>query len=97
MRDFKPLHTADLRLAILQVLDRDTGEENDLILATRLERIGHTPGTRPLRDELAWLAEQRCLKLAAIGGGDAVRATLTTKGTDVARGHVVVPGILRPD
>ena len=97
MSSFKPLYTADLRLAILQILDQDTGEENDLILATRLERIGHTPGTQPLRDELAWLAEQRCLKLAAIGGGGAVRATLTTKGVDVARGRVVVSGILRPD
>lgn len=97
MSTFGPLYTADLRLAILQILDADTGEENDLILATYLGRRGHRPGTRRLRDELAWLAEARCLRLEAIGAGGAVRAVLTTKGADVARGREVVPGILRPD
>ena len=97
MSGFGDLHAADLRLAILQVLHEDTGEQNDLILATWLERIGHTPGTQQLRDELAWLAEERCLKLAALGSSGAVKASLTTKGADVARGRVTVPGVLRPD
>ena len=97
MTAFRATHTADLRLAILQVLNEDTGEENDLILAAYLERIGHTPGVQQLRDNLAWLAEQRCVRLAALGSGGAVRAALTTKGADVARGRVSVPGILRPE
>ena len=97
MSGFGDLHAADLRLAILQVLNEDTGEQNDLILATWLERIGHTPATQHLRDELAWLAEQRCIKLAPLGSSGAVKASLTTKGADVARGRETVPGILRPD
>lgn len=97
MSGFGALHAADLRLAILQVLDEDAGEQNDLILAAWLERIGHTPGTQQLRDELAWLAEQRCIKLAPLGSSGVVKASLTTKGADVARGHAVVPGVLRPD
>ena len=96
MSGFRGLHDADLRLAILQVLDADRGEENDLILATHLERYGHTPGTQRLRDELAWLSEHRCVRLAPLGSGGAVRAALTTKGADVARGREQVPGIRHP-
>ena len=97
MSGFGDLHNADLRLAILQVLDADRGEENDLILATHLERYGHTPGTRRLRDTLAGLAEQRCVRLTALGSSGAVRVSLTTKGADVARGRESVPGIAHPD
>lgn len=97
MSGFGQLHAADLRLAILEVLNQDRREENDLILATRLERFGHTPGTQRLRDELAWLAEQRCVELTALGSGAVMRAALTTKGVDVALGRESVAGILRPD
>ena len=97
MSGFGGLHDADLRLAILQVLDADRGEENDLILAAHLERYGHKPSTRQLRDTLAGLAEQRCVRLKALGSGGAVRASLTTKGADVARGRESVPGIAHPD
>lgn len=97
MSGFGDLRNADLRLAILQVLDVDRGEENDLILATHLERYGHRPSTQQLRDTLAGLAEQRCVRLTALGSSGAVRASLTTKGADVARGRERVPGITHPD
>ena len=91
------LHGADLRLAILQILDADTGTENDASLLAYLERFGHTPSVQQLRDELAWLAGERCLRLAALGPSGAIRATLTTRGADVARGRERVPGVLQPD
>ena len=97
MSGFSPLRQADLRLAILQVLAEDTGSENDAILRTWLARVGHTPSVRQLRDELAWLAGERCLRLSPVGASGAVRATLTTRGDDVAHGRETVPGVLRPD
>ena len=97
MSGFGQLHDADLRLAILQILDASDGRENDAILATRLERLGHTPGTQQIRDTLAWLAAERCVELAALGASGAVRATLTTRGADVARGRERLAGVLRPE
>ena len=97
MSGIGPLRDADLRLAILQILDADTGTENDATLLAWLDRYGHAPSTRQLRDALAWLDGARCLRLTALGPSGAVRATLTTRGADVARGRETVPGVLRPD
>lgn len=95
MSGFGQLRNADMRLAILQILDKDSGEQNDIYLCMELARVGHAPGLQELRDEIAWLAEERCVRLESRTNG--MRVSITTKGADAARGRISVPGILRPD
>lgn len=95
MSGFGQIQNADMRLAILQILDKDSGEQNDIYICMELARFGHAPGLQELRDEIAWLAEERCVRLASRANG--MRVSITTKGSDAARGRIAVPGILRPD
>ncbi len=96
MTAFVATRGADLRLAILEILDRpaNSGEANETWLLMELAGVGHAPGQQELRDELAWLAGKRCLSLSP---GRQIHATITGRGADVAHGRVRVPGILVPE
>ena len=95
MTSFGQLRNADMRLAILQILDDDSGEQNEIYICMALARVGHAPGLQELRDEIAWLTNERCVQLHSHASG--VRVSITTKGADAARGRISVPGVLRPD
>lgn len=84
------------RLAILQVTAGSDGYTcNEFMLGELLaDDYGHRIGGDLIRTELAWLAEQGLIKLRDTG--DVRIATLTSRGSDVAMGKAVVPGVKRP-
>lgn len=84
------------RLAMLKVIAESDGYScNEFMLGELLnDDYGHRIGTDSIRTELAWLAEQGLIKLRTTS--DVQIATLTYRGSDVAIGKAVVPGVKRP-
>lgn len=58
------------------------------------DALGHTVSADKLATDLAWLAEQGLVTLAAEQGVQV--ATMTERGLDVATGRAQVPGVQRP-
>lgn len=86
--------TADLRLAVLQILAEAGGAANRHIVGAELPGTGHDVGADRLRTELGWLSEQG---LVDLDSPDALSvATLTERGYDAAHGRITVPGVRRP-
>ncbi len=93
--NFQDALDQDLRLTILQLLEAADGYDlNDRILSDGLASVGHRPSGDKLKTELSWLAEQGLISAEAVGTFTV--AKLTTRGTDVAKGHATVPGVKRP-
>jgi hypothetical protein len=87
--------TQDRRLVLLRVLlDSAAYRANEYMLQTMVETLGHVVSADQIRTELAWLREQGLITTEDVAG---VRiAKLITRGEDVARGRVEVPGVKRP-
>lgn len=84
------------RLAILRFMSEAIGYSlNESILVDLLERFGMRVGRDMLRADLAWLAD---LNLLTVDKAlpDMHVARLTERGSDVAAGRAVIPGIKRP-
>ena len=97
MAAYSELHTADLRLAVLQVLSAAGDEMNVASLkAALMAATPHRPGTMQLRNELAWLAARNLVVLRAIGATIGA-ATIAEAGEDVALGAQDQPGVAQPD
>ncbi|MGI8839746.1 MAG: VpaChn25_0724 family phage protein [Caulobacteraceae bacterium] len=87
--------TEHRRLTILRLLAGAGGyTANSAIVHSALHEFGFAASRDLVRTDLAWLAEQECIRNADAGG--LAVATLTDRGLDVARGHAIVPGIQRP-
>ncbi|MCE9679603.1 ArsR family transcriptional regulator [Shewanella sp. AS1] len=87
--------TEHQRLVILRLLAEVPGFDlNESILQDGLDAYGLDISRDGLRTQLAWLAEQGLIRLEKLGGTQ--KATLTSRGEDVALGRAVVPGIKRP-
>lgn len=82
------------RLVILRLL-AESGVANDSVLAKGLDAWGLVSSRDQVRTSLAWLAEQGLVETASIEGRY-VRAEITERGAETARGIVAVPGVLRP-
>ena len=96
MSGFAKLVAEDLRLRVLQLLDKAEGYDlNIRILDAALEEIGHRQSLDKLRAEIAWLEEQGLVATHTVGA--IVVATATARGVDVAAGRARVPGVKRPD
>lgn len=93
MSDFGRLITEDRRLSILLLLD-DAVAANEALLQTALAQFGHSPSADQVAGDLAWLAEQGLATTSKLAG--LVVARITTRGSDVANGRAVVPGVKRP-
>lgn len=92
---YRDLVTADIRLAVLQVLEEDPGySHNERILKAALGRIGHQVSGDRLRTELRWHEEQGLVAIEDVGGLYVVK--LTHRGEDVALGRARVDGVARP-
>jgi ribosomal protein L12E/L44/L45/RPP1/RPP2 len=93
--DYKELITSDIRLVILRTLAEDDGYSlNESVLQSILSMFGHKVSRDRVKTELSWLKEQ---DLVTIETAISVQvATITSRGLDVASGHVVVPGVKRP-
>lgn len=85
----------DMRLVILRLLSElPQYKANSSVLVAALDQYGHSPSRDQVKTELAWLAEQGLVSCDDLGP---VRvATLTERGSDVASGRAVVPGVKRP-
>lgn len=85
----------DRRLVILRVLlDSAAYTANEYILQTIVERLGHVASADLMRTDLAWLQEQSLIVVDLVA--DVRIARLITRGEDVARGRIEVPGVKRP-
>lgn len=84
----------EARLKILRLL-RGANEQplNHELLASGLQSTGMRISADQVRTELAWLAEQSCVKLIAVAHLSV--AELLPRGMDVAKGLTEIPGIDR--
>jgi hypothetical protein len=93
---FNQIWIEDMRLVILRSLEQTGGYScNDSILQDILKTFGHRCSRDQVRTELSWLKEQGYLTYEVLSTGTYI-ATITQRGTDVARGDITVPGIKRP-
>lgn len=91
---YRDLVEADIRLAILQVLEEDPDySHNERILQGALERVGHSISGDRLRTELRWLEEQGLVTIEDVG---LYVVKLTRRGEDIALGRARVDGVARP-
>ncbi|KAF3999052.1 VpaChn25_0724 family phage protein [Glaciimonas immobilis] len=85
----------DIRLVVLRLLaDMPAYRANSSVLTMALDRFGHATTRDQMKTELHWLAEQGLLTIEDIGA--VLVATITERGTDIARGRAQVPGVARP-
>ena len=92
---FKNLLTEDRRLVLLRFLTEAPAMAlNTSVLHTALDAYGHAVSRDQVETDAARLAEQGLITLEEVGP---VRvAALTGRGSDVAQGRAVVPGVKRP-
>ena len=97
---YNELIDADRRLVMLRVLVEDAGySQNEYVIQTCLEALGHNVSQDRLRTDLAWLAEQGLITVETVGANNhalVLVAKLTGRGADVAQGKTIVPGVKRP-
>ena len=93
-RAFAEAEREHARLAILQLLEQDTGyRHNETVIRTGLEYVGHTLSRDRLRTELFWLADQGFLELNR--DDDLWVAKVTSRGCDVATARARTAGVAR--
>lgn len=95
MSDFADVMVASARLKLLQLLaGAPAYSANNEVLQLGLASMGLRLSADQVRSELAWLEEQRTVKLLDVGM--MVVAVLTERGLDVSRGTSSIRGIERP-
>jgi hypothetical protein len=96
MSGFSEIRAQDRRLVILRALAEDNYYSmNDFVLKRALGSLGHDVSRDVLRGDLAWLQEQRLLRVRELNDGAIWVATATEDGVDVAGGRPH-PGVARP-
>lgn len=94
-QSFSDYMRRDIRLVVLRILaDMPAYRANSSVLTVALDRFGHATSRDQVKTELHWLAEQGLLTVEDIGA--VLVATITERGSDVARGRAQVPGVARP-
>lgn len=85
----------DRRLTILLLLAEAANyQANQFLIQSALDGFGHAVSMDRLRADLAWLAEQGLVEVAATAGVEI--AKLSSRGLDVAQGRTHHPGVKRP-
>lgn len=82
-----------IRRAILDLLNEIGGEHNDEVIARWLTGVGHRIARREVRQQLAWLEQQKLLSAEEIGPYLVVR--VLPDGRDVADGLMTIDGVSR--
>ena len=78
--NYNELKTADLRLAMLQILEEDAGYSvNEYLMDKCLALLGHAISQDKLRTEAAWLEEQNLLTVTPTSP---LTLTITGRGAD---------------
>ena len=94
--NYAEFHAEHVRLAMLRVLKNAPAySANDSILTQTLNALGLSSTRDGTRVQLAWLEEQRLVKLDRPVPSITV-AEITERGLDVAEGRAQIPGVLRP-
>lgn len=94
-QSFSDYMRRDIRLVVLRILaDMPAYRANSSVLTVALDRFGHATSRDQVKTELHWLEEQGLLTIEDIGA--VLVATITERGSDVARGRTQVPGVARP-
>lgn len=91
--------TEDRRLVILRALNGSQGRKaNHFVLHTICQSLGHSVSHDQILGDIAWLESMALLTCEVVNsaGGSISIATITTRGSDVAEGIAVCPGIKRP-
>lgn len=92
---YRDIVIADIRLAVLQLLEEDPGYSyNERILKRLLGELGHDVSTDQLRTQIAWMQEQGLVTSEQVA--DLLVVRLTNRGEDAALGRAQVPGVARP-
>ena len=96
MNEYMNTVREDLRLRILQILERAPGYETNLhVLSAQLDVIGHRTPMDRVRTEIAWLAEQGLVTTRWVSSIAIPKAS--ERGVEAALGRARVPGVRRPD
>lgn len=95
MSAYASLLAEDRRLSLLLLLDASpAGTANEALLQAALPQFGHDPSADTVRADLSWLAEQGLVTTRDLHG--LLIATIGVRGSDVASGRAIVPGVKRP-
>ena len=95
MNDFSSHLAEDRLLVILRVLLQSAGyTANEYLLHSMVERLGHIVSADRIRTDLTILKEKDLIAVDDVAG--VLIAKLLSRGEDVARGRLVVPGVKRP-
>jgi Fe2+ or Zn2+ uptake regulation protein len=93
--DYREHLATHRRLALLRLLSAAAGyTANASLLTDAVNDLGITSTRDQVISELTWLQEQGLVLIETIAGVTVV--TITERGTDVANGRVVVPGVKKP-
>lgn len=85
----------DRRLVMLRILNESVGyTANDSVLDHSLDAYGHLVSRDTVRAEIYWLEEQGLISTKDING--TLVATIKQRGSDIANGQAVHPGVKRP-
>lgn len=82
------------RLVILRSLLECRGEANESMLQSCLDVYGIKVSRDEVRANLSWLADSGLIEVEHVG--ECMVATLTGRGSDVAEGRAIVPGVKKP-
>ncbi len=95
MSSYNDLIESDRRLVILRILEEDPGySQNESVLQTCLDALGHGVSRDRVVTDLTWLAEQGLVTIEDVMSVKV--ATLTPRGADAATGRATIPGVKRP-
>lgn len=96
MKTFADRLREDRRLVLLRLLsEQGAYRANSSVLHAGLHHLGVAASRDDVNTDLHWLRDQALTVLEEAVPGLYV-ATLTTRGRDVADGHVIMPGVSRP-
>lgn len=98
MKSFAESYREDRRLVLLRLLSEQPGyRTNSSILHAGLDKLGISATRDDVHTDLAWLRDQGLLLLDNIPEVPHLYiAEITFRGSDVAAGRAIVPGVSRP-
>ncbi|WP_334128267.1 VpaChn25_0724 family phage protein [Sneathiella sp.] len=95
MTDYNEFLRRHRRLTILRILDEAPGySANESLLHQVVVSFGDKASRDQIRTEIVWLEEQGLLRTKRIA--DLYVAEIVKRGSEVAKGLAVVPGVQQP-
>ncbi|AXA83701.1 hypothetical protein DCD74_02435 [Lysobacter oculi] len=96
MKSFAERLREDRRLVMLRILAEQPGyRANSSIMHAGLQHLGVVASRDDVRTDAHWLRDQGLISITEAAPGIEVYA-LASRGSEVADGHCLVPGVSRP-